>query len=98
MRTWHQKYEMLGMAEDGWIIDLDAKACECIMNKKDGSCVHVLAAYIHKLLPFPGYVPPEKTIVNRRIKRSKPTFASTPRPRGRRGGRYPAPGPALDIE
>jgi hypothetical protein len=88
---------MKDMPDDGWVVDPLEKTCYCVMNLKDGVCVHVLGALIHLKMRFPGYVPPQPTLVNRRIKKSKPIYKA-PKVHGRRGGRYTAPGPALALQ
>ena len=42
LSSWHQRYEMKDMPDDGWVVDPLEKTCDCVMNLKDGVCVQEL--------------------------------------------------------
>lgn len=43
-----QKYEMVGMPNAGWRVSINNSSCGCLINFKEGTCVHVLVAKIHQ--------------------------------------------------
>ena len=61
-----QKYEMKGM-EDGWIVNIAEDTCPCLLNLKEGSCVHILGAKMNKRMDIPGWNPPQQQLVNQRV-------------------------------
>ena len=56
-----QKYEMVGMPNAGWRVSINNSSCGCLINFKEGTCVHVLVAKIHQGVD--GWKP-RKVLVN----------------------------------
>jgi hypothetical protein len=63
------RYELLDMPENGWEVNVVDGTCGCIINFKDGCCVHVLVAKMNQRIEFNGWKPPLLVLVNRRHQR-----------------------------
>ncbi len=95
----------------GWRVCLLTSACGCLINFKEGTCVHVLVAKMDRRIAFSGWTPPSQMLVNQRIiraaTRANNRFARISQGnhrggRGRRGirtvGRQPTIGTALQMQ
>ena len=61
-----QKYEMRGMPTDGlgWKVSIATNSCNCLINFKEGTCVHVLVAKMQQRIEFQGWRAPPRVLVN----------------------------------